>query len=43
MLGTIVIATLTVFRIVLPILILLGIGELVRRRMEKTPQMRGSR
>ncbi len=42
MLGTIVIVTMTVIRIVIPLGIILGIGELVRHRSERKTALRGA-
>ncbi len=42
MLGTIVIVSLTVLRIILPLAIILGVGELVRRKTEEGTPLRGA-
>jgi hypothetical protein len=42
MIGTIVLTLLTIFRIVLPVLLLFLLGELVRRSAEKQAHRKGS-
>ena len=42
MIGTIVFGVMTILRILLPGLILLGLGEWVRRRAGEAPRRRGA-
>jgi hypothetical protein len=42
MLGTIVIVFMTVIRIVIPLTLILGVGELVRRKSEEKQPLRGA-
>lgn len=42
MIGTIVFAVMSILRILLPGLILFGLGEWVRRRAAETPSRRGA-